>query len=413
MRELNKEIENSLNIIKREWLASPSSYPEFTFEFSNESKIKNEQYIQGVIKGIQNQLKSFPRFPIGRKKWKQKTIDMFKEVICTESIIGIRHSMDQQALESFQEEILEFLRNAREFAPEMGFEEIGQAIRNYIVYKLFKEINQLKSGFYKAGFGYSMLYPFTDNYIDSEQYNDEAKGRYNQIIRNKIMGKEVNTKTSHEQKTCELLQEIEAEYPRNIDATMSDLLVMMLDAQEKSIRQQKKGVQLSEEERLDISLYKGGISVLIDRFLVKKDLTENDMIFYLGFGFFLQLADDLQDIYLDSTNNHQTIFTIDLHHEQLEQIVNKMVSFLHVIIDTYQSENKMLKNIILPNCHLLIIAAIADNKKFFSKGYVEDVEKYFPVSYPFLEKLKIGRIDNQDVKVQNTYMKMLDELLLY
>jgi len=63
---------------------------------------------------------------------------------------------------------------------------------------------------------------------------------------------------------------IESEYPRDSNSTIFMLLLMMVEAQEGSMRQQNRVFTLTHEEILDISLYKGGISVLIDRFFVKK-----------------------------------------------------------------------------------------------------------------------------------------------
>ena len=423
--ESNKDIQNYLNTMKSEWLAASNYFPDFLSEISKETKTRNEQYIQTISNDFQKQLKGFSRIPIGHKKRKQKMINLLTDVICNETIIGIHYCMDQKTLEAFQEELKEFLRHVRKFAPELSFDDVGQALRNYIVYVMFKEIKQIKSGFSMAGFGYSMLYPFTDNYIDSINYSDKEKTEYNKIIRDKIEGKEVHPKSMHQRKTCELLQAIESEYPRDNDSTVFTLLLMMLEAQENSIRQQykmnwqanslvmKKDLPLTAGERLDISLYKGGISVLIDRFFVQKEITEDEWIFYLGLGFFLQLADDLQDIKNDSMQGNQTIFTVDLHHGQEKKIVNKMLHFVHHIMDAYQAENDIFKNFILSNCYQLIYSSAIGSKEFFSKDYLDELEKYLPVTYPFLENTKKNLIENKDTKIQDRYMKILDDIILH
>jgi hypothetical protein len=409
--EMNTVKEYYLNEIKKEWLAASDLFPDFLIEISKETKIQNEQYIQTVTDDFKKQLNRYSRLPMRHKKWKQKTLDILTDILYSETIIGIHDSMDQKTIDAFHEEIQKFLRHVRKFAPELSFEEIGQALRNYIVYAMFKEISQKQCGFNLAGFGYSMLYPFTDNYIDNKNYSAQEKLEYNQIIRDKIQGKEVHPKSMHQRKTCELLQAIEAEYPRDIDTTVFTLLLMMLEAQEDSIRQQNKGLPLTVEESLDISLYKGGISVLIDRFLVKKELTEDELIFYLGLGFFLQLADDLQDIEEDSLQGYQTIFTLDLHPEQEEKIVNKMIHFVYQIMRTYQSENDIFKNFILANCYQLINTSMAGSKKFFSKDYLDKSEKYLPVTYPFLDNFQKNLNANKDLKIQDKYMKLLDGFL--
>jgi len=407
----NKIRETCLNQIKNEWIASPDSFPDFLAEISAETRKQNEQYIQMISDDFRKLIKSFPISSRGRKKWKQKMQDMLGHVLLEETIIGVHFAMDKQTLGAFQEELKAFLLHVRRFAPELPMEGIAQAIRNYIVYAMFNEIHQLKPGFCMAGFGYSMLYPFTDNYIDSPEYSDMEKRKYNRIIRDKIEGKEVTPLTLHQKKTCELLSAIESEYPRESDPTIFTLLLMMLEAQEDSLRQQNKSEPLSLSERLDISLCKGGLSVLIDRFLVKKEITESDLAFYLGFGFFLQLADDLQDIKDDSLQGHQTILTMDLRCEQEEKTANKTLHFMHRISKDFQADNDVFMDFIVSNCYQLIYSSIIGSREFFSQAYLDRLERYFPVTYPFLEKIKKNQTDAKDRKIQENYMKILDEMI--
>lgn len=404
--------ENCINEIRNIWLAVPDSFPVFLTEISEDTKTQNEQYIQTVSDNFQKQLKRFSTKPNGREKWKLKTSNMLKNVLCEETIIGIHRCMNQQAIELFQDELKDFLRHVREFAPELSIEGIVQATRNYIVYAMFNEIHQMKPGFNIASFGYSMLYPFTDNYIDSKKYSDKEKIEYNQVIKDQIDGKEVHTQSIHQHKTCKLLQMIESEYSRDSNSAVFMLLLMMLEAQEDSMRQQSGIFTLTAEEILDISLYKGGISVLIDRFFVKKEITKDDLIFYFGLGFFLQIADDLQDIKEDSTNGNQTIFTVDLSCEQEEKIANKLIHFVHRISDSYQAENNIFKNFILSNCYQLIYSSMAGSKEFFSKEYLNKLERYLPVTYHFLENMKKNQIGYKNIKTQDKYMKILDEMLI-
>lgn len=400
-----------LNKTRDEWLAAKHTFPGFLAGISKETKAQNEQYIQTISDDFRKLLKSFPINPNGREQWKKKTTTLLEAVFCEETIIGIHHSMDQKTLAAFQDELKDFLRHVREFAPELSLEGIGQAIRNYIVYAMFKEINQVKSCFSMACFGYSMLYPFTDNYIDSEKNSDKEKTEYNQIIRDKIEGKDVQPKSLHQLRTCQLLQMIESEYPGKRDSSIFVLLLMMLEAQEGSLRQQNKILTLTPAERLDISLYKGGLSVLIDRLFVNKEITENDLVFYFEFGFFLQLADDLQDIKEDSIQGNQTIFTGDPHSKREEEIVNKLLHFVQRIFDAYQAENDSYKHFILSNCYQLIYSSIVRSKAFFSKEYLDKLEKYLPVTYQFLENIKMNQIDKKDIKTQDKYMRILDEMI--
>ena len=185
---------------------------------------------------------------------------------------------------------------------------------------------------------------------------------------------------------------------------------MMLEAQEDSLLQQNTTSTLTYEERLDVSVYKGGISVLIDRFFVEKEITEEDLIFYLEFGFFLQLADDLRDIDEDSNNCNQTIFTLDFRFEEQEKIVNKMLHFLHKIMASYQADNNIFKDFILSNCYQLIYLSVAGSKCFFSKEYLDQLENYLSVTFLFLDNHN-DNLKNNKINIQANYMKILDEMI--
>lgn len=412
LKDLISNKEYYINIIKNEWQNASILFPDFLPETSIENKTENEIYIQTVTKDLQKQLKGYTRIPIKHRKWKKKTFAKFRDILSSETVLSVHNSMDSQTLDAFQEEIITFLRHVRKFAPELSFNDIGQALRNYIVYAMFKEIHQDKSAFNQAGFGYSLLYPFTDNYIDNRSCSNLEKKEYNQLIRDKLDGKMVHPANEYQRKTCELLQLIEKEYPRNIDNTVFQLLLMMLEAQESSIRQQHNNKNLSNEDRLDISIYKGGISVLMDRYFVHRDITEEDLQFYLKFGFFLQLADDLQDIKEDSTHGNKTIFTVDLSFENEENLVNKLLHYVHQIFETLDVENKIFKDFILFNCYLLILTSVIGSKEFFSIDYLNRIEKFLPISCTFFDELLSNRLENQNIKVQDHYMKLLDELLV-
>jgi len=400
-----------LGKVKNEWMESKDSFPTFLIAISTKTRSENETYIQSVSDDFKKQCNKFSRVPIRRKKWKRETLNLLKQVLSTELIIGIHRFINQTTLDSFQENLTEFLRHIRQFAPELSMDGIGQAARNYIVYMMFNELNQLDHCFNTACFGYSMLYPFTDNYIDSKSYSAGEKKQYNQIIRDKIEGNITHPNSIHQKKTCDLLQEIESKYPRNNDSTIYTLLLMMLEAQEDSLQQQNTIKALTSEERLDISLYKGGISVLIDRFFVEKEITEEDLIFYLEFGFFLQLADDLRDINEDRSDANQTIFTLDFQFEQQEKIVNKMLHFLQRIMESYQAENATFKDFILSNCYQLIYISVAGSKSFFSKEYLDQLGAYLNVSYLFLENIKDNQLKNNIITAEENYMKILDEMI--
>ncbi len=396
-----------LTIIKQIWLEADDQFPAFLKPVSEATKSDNEQYSRKLSKDFNIQVNRFPRFLLGRKRWKRRMLSLIEDVLRHETVIGIHQSMKESEIASFREELMVFLKQVRAFAPELELEGIGQALRNYIVYVMFKYIHRIQSGFSMAGFGYSMLYPFTDNYIDSRSYTAGEKVEYNRLIRDKIEGRPVHPGTAHQRKTCDLLDAIFL----NFDHSVSRLLLMMLEAQEESLRQQDNGVALTDEECLDISLYKGGISVLVDRYLIGKELNEEEIIFYLGLGFFLQLADDLQDIKSDSEQGWQTLLTLNISHEYEERYINKLLHFIHTVMSSYQAENNGFKDFILANCYQLVLTSVIGSKEYFSQDYIDAIGRYLPVTVAFYEEMQRDMIYNQNSRDPEQYLKLMDVII--
>jgi len=396
--------------IKNNWLQTSTSFPNFLSINTYEKKYANEQFMNDYATKIKKQLDNFPRLSRKRGIWKTNTLTLIESILHSEEIISIHSFMDYKARQDLQNELSEFLLLVRNFSPDLELESIGQAIRNYIVYAMFKQLNHRSSPLNRACLGYSMLYPFTDNYIDNTTYSKAQKLKYNQLIRDKIKGLPVKPITTHQRQTCQLLKEIETTYPRSQHKELFTLLLMMLEAQEESLKQNDTTTSISLSKRLDISLYKGGISVLIDYYFVNQNITKQDLYFYLAFGFFLQLADDLQDIEEDSKNGRQTIFTLENDCKANEHIVNKMFHFIFNIMSTYNAPNEGFKELLLSNCYQLIFMSILDSSKFFSTNYLCTMEAYLPITPTYWEVISKKKLKSQSDQLN--YMKILDSLLV-
>jgi len=401
-------IERYLIKVKNKWLSSPDSFPEYLQPVADDIREKNNKYIVELAKKLNGLINSFSRLPHKKKRWKRGLLTLIDELLFNEELTAIHRAIDSASLKALYNELKEFLRQERRFSPELALDEIGQAIRNYIVYAMFKLMHKDESSFSMAAFGYSMLYPFTDNYIDSSLHLPDEKQAYNRLIRRKINGEAVIPATRHEKKTCELLSAIEREYPRSSHKQIYQLLLIMLDAQELSLNQQNTAHLMSEEERLDISLYKGGVSVLIDRYLVKKELTEDEIIVYLGLGFFLQLADDLQDIDADDRLGYQTLFTVNCSRGANEKTVNKLLNFIHDILTPFKPENELVKDFVLDNCYQLIFTSVIGSREFFTDEYIRKLEKLLIFNTEHMQKIRDSLYKPLDKRTNKKYLKMLD-----
>lgn len=384
--------------ILNSWQMSADTFPDFLTPISREERQKNEQFLTHQMKHLQKLLKSYKNPFVIKRFWKKKFNALINTLLFQEPIIGIADTFSTEILNDMQREFRLFFDAASAFDEKMDMDEIGQAARNYLVYDVFTEIHEQPHSMTPAIFGYSMLYPYTDNYIDNPGLSEKEKETYNQMIADRILGKEIMTENAYWKKTCELLDDVTQFYEKEDKTDIQQGLLFMLEAQKKSLSQTKKEntILLTQDEIFRISSYKGGISVLLDRFYVSSSMTQEDFVFYLSYGFFLQLADDLQDITEDRHTMRQTLFTTDsmLNFDESvckkhnETILNRVFHYLHNIMEAYSMHNTALKNFIEKNCHLLLMYSALLSGENFNTSYLEQFTSYLPVSLPFLQHLK-------------------------
>ena len=409
MSDIQQTMKSYFQQIKSQWLRTEDHFPSLPV-ISQEKKVKNQRDIEDMTGFFQKQIKHMPRLSFQKKRWANNISNQINDMLHQEELIGIHNVLTQDAVDTWQEELKEFLRLTRKVFPRFTFEETGQGIRNYIVYKMISELCGVSRDFCKAAYGYSMLYPVTDNYIDSNRSFDE-KAEYNQYIKEHIEGKDPDPKDEHQLETGMLLDAIQSEFPRKENKELYALLLLMLDAQATCLKQQNVHEKLSIDDRLNISIYKGGTSVLFDRFLVRKQVTESDFLSYIGLGFFLQLADDLQDIKEDGERGHHTIFTYRKDSDYLEKTVNKLLQYIRHVLEKLQTSNQPFKEFLLFNCYHLVYLSVIMSKEFFTQEYLDCMENYLLISLSSFDTLLNQRPENMEEADQEKYMEMLDAIL--
>lgn len=422
--------------IRTLWASSQNTFPSFLPPVSPEKKKDNEAWFTAAMEQLQQQMKTFPAHgkisvrmpgnvplqpPTPRlQKWAGEMELLFHSLLFNEPILGIRSAMPEESLISFQNSVKDFLRQVRSFAPEMGTEDIGQALRNFMVYSIFREQNGLPQNCPPSIFGYSMLYPFTDNFLDDPAHTPEEKKHYNQLIHHTICGLPITPLSVHEEKTALLLSGIAAVYPDTESVasygndTGEDIrrgLLLMLEAQEISQKQVDASLPLTGQNIMDISIYKGGMSVLIDRYFINLNMTEEDLYFYFGFGFLLQLCDDLQDIGEDKAGGSRTLLSSCDSPKETASRVNCLFSYTDTLFNSCPCRNFAFSSFLRQSCYELILTSAAGSGSWFEDAYLERLEEYLPVSRSFLASQKEKLPEVFPMGNDARMFKMLDAFL--
>lgn len=376
--------------VRQMWDDASEGFPASLHEYSDEERRKNEEKVSKLFKRLQEQIKPMlqPGSPaLLKSKWKRQGKQLVSFLMHQDAleIMGISRAMQSR----FFKETQAFFKKARQFDPQLSLEDIGQAMRNVWIICILSQQARGEEPLNSAAFGYSMLYPYTDNYLDDSTISGPEKQALNARLYQWLTGHQAPCANAQEEKIYALVREIENGYDRALCPQVYDSLLFILEGQADSLRQQ--GKDMDPQEILDISIRKGGASVLADGFIANEKLDDKAAAFCMGFGFLLQLADDIQDIEPDARCGHQTLFSTNRAEYAPHTLVNKMFSFMRSLLDSYPDMQPELCACIEKNCALLVLYSCILNRRHFQSGYIERLTPFLPFSPVFVEGL-LGKL---------------------
>lgn len=283
-----------------------------------------------------------------------------------------------------------FFRAARAHDPQFQFMDLFQAMRNVWIMNSLQLLFDLPVQLTPSVFSYSMLYPYTDNYLDDPTISSAAKRRFNQRLEQVLQGNPVEEVTPEEDKIFQMVHNIEEEFSRIRYPEVYDSLLLIQDAQSASMAQDNQS-KLSPQLSLPISFYKGGSSVLADAFLVKGELTETEMDFTFGYGCFLQLLDDLQDVESDRKDGHWTLFSHKNEEAIFDQEVLKLLCFIQKVMTKHHlgyAEEALMKDVIAQCTRMMVMEVIGRNPQLVSENLYDHLESYSKVRLSFYKEFR-------------------------
>ena len=314
----------------------------------------------------------------------------------------------------FLEGTKKFMTMARRFDPRVKIEDVFQASRNLWIVNSLQIMLGEKVEVTPSVFAYSMLYPYSDNYLDDPAVSKSEKIAFSNRFRLKLQGRIVCPINEREKTIFDLVEMIESDWDRSSYPGVYESLLAIHDAQTRSIILMNDKEGLTERELLSICIEKGGTSVLADGYLINGKLTPEQEYFCFGFGTFLQFVDDIQDLHEDSTTGLETNFTRSANSGTLEKDVNRTISFAHhVLQDVYcfPADNlNHMQGLMIKSIHFLIIEAVGLNDKLFSDEYVQQFEKQAVFSYDFIKQRR-NRMESNRLSFMRKIESMIFEEL--
>jgi hypothetical protein len=282
----------------------------------------------------------------------------------------------------------QFAQWAHRFDSSLTMQEIIQACRNTWtacgLQPLLGDPMQLTPSI----LGYSLLYPYSDNYLDHKSLPTAQKLEFSSRFRQRLRGYRLAPRNRHEAAVWAMVQLAEEQYPRSRFPQVFNCLLAIHCAQEESISQLKGCGNLTDDELMRISCAKGGTSVLADACLSHGWLNDEESRIAFEWGFLLQLGDDLQDVREDLRRGSGTLFSRAIAARRpLDSLVIQLLAFSDCVadrIDRLPHGTATLKNLLRMSWRSLILMAAANAEEFFSPAFLVDLEPRSPFRFKFL-----------------------------
>lgn len=281
----------------------------------------------------------------------------------------------------------ELARWARQFDPALSMADIIQAARNAWTACGLQPLLGVPVKLTASILGYSLLYPYSDNYLDNEEVPAEAKLRFSQRFRCRLEGEMLPAEDDRERSMWALIALIETEYPRPHYPQVFECLLAIHQAQEHSIAQiHTRGK--SDAGYLRLSCAKGGTSVLADACLANGSLMNDESRFAFEWGVLLQLGDDLQDVRDDLRRGSLTLFSrAAAKGNLLDGLTAQLLNFSEKVgrsMEELPHGSASLKELLKMSWRSLIIRAVADSHEFFSSRFLQEAEQHSAFRFDFL-----------------------------
>jgi len=373
------------------WEQCSIQMPWFSKVYPKEDKLSREKFLDQFL----NTIKAFRKDRIRGKSFTEADQQLFLNNIRGFLRTGLDFTEGQLEL-MFSDEMVEitrsFVRQAKAFDPDLAFNDIFQACRNMWIMNGLQLIMGIRMHVTPSIFAYSMLYPYSDNLIDDPNISRFEKLIFSERFRDRLSGIKLEPQNNTENAIFRLVGMIENEYSRVDFPEVYDSLLGIHNAQTESMKLFQQNNPIGRHEILKICLAKGGASVLADGYLVAGKLTEAQRYFLFGYGAYLQLLDDIQDLEEDHAAGLMTVFSESAFRFSLDEKLNRTYWFgEHVMesLEFFEGQHiGLFKSLMRRSMDLFITEAIAQVPNAYSRKYVSEFEEYSPFHFSYIRKRK-------------------------
>ena len=376
---------------KELWWSCGSSLPDLGPVYSPKEKKACESKLVNCLDHLGEEMKQISHDRPDRRALQDRLLPLAGNILKTTFGLEDRHIA---ALTScgFAESVEEFVRRARQFDPDISATDIYQAGRNAWSMNLMQYLMGMLVEVTPAVLAYSLLYPYSDNYLDDPGIPAKVKATFSHDFERRLEGMPVQAANTTEQKIFELVGMIEGQFDRQLYPEVYASLMAIFRAQTKSMRLQLPNASPYEVDVLGLVFEKGGTSVLADGYLVAGSLTPFQREFLFYYGAFTQLMDDLEDVEQDRHDGIMTVFSQTACHWPLDAVTNRAIVFGNGLLDAMshfhvtglETLEEIMRKCITP----LMIDSASHVGHRYSRGYMVELERHSPYRFSQLKQLR-------------------------
>lgn len=364
-------VEKHIQYFETLWNECPTDQPVFSRTYSIDEQKKRENRFELFQKKI-NDLKQKKNIQKIRKAPENSFFPLFKNFL--ETVFDFEtEQLDIILADDFRNVSREFYDRAREFGPELKPDDIYQGMRNVWIMNGIQLMLNIPVEITPSIFAYSMIYPYSDNLLDDPAITAREKQAFSDRFNRRLHGEIVEPRGHIETQLFRLVEMFEQQFHRNEFPDVYESLYAIQQGQTRSLSLLKDNT-LTDKEIRSICFEKGGASVLADGFLVAGNLTFKQQQALFGYGVYLQLLDDIQDVKEDLKADTNTMFSC-IEDRSLESLVNKTIhlgrtSLIELKCFEVENINSFLK-LMNRSIEMMIVESVGLNHQWYSKAYLD------------------------------------------
>ncbi len=369
------------------WWECDTGLPDLGPLYTSQAQTQNEKQLLQFLEEVDRVLSNPPRGRADAQAVQARLGKAFR--VLAEGAMGFRAGeLDLLPSQAFSDVSEEFARMARAFDSKLSGEDIYQAGRNAWTANGLQWLLGLPVQNTPSIFAYSLLYPYTDNYLDDPALTVATKLAFNERFRRRLAGELLAPANAHEQVIFDLIGMIEKQYARADHPAVFESLLDIHHAQGQSLKLMRRAAAPGEVDVLGLGFAKGGTSVLADGYLVSDSLDEAQRQYTYGHGIFAQLLDDMEDVEQDSQDGRLTVYSQSGGHWHLDALVNRTFHFGRKVLmdlDCFDVEES-LRALIRRGSDMLLIDTIGRTDRYYSADYLRELEAHSPFRFSFLKE---------------------------